>query len=286
MHTVVILGAGELGATLARRIAGREGARRVVLVDPDEGRARGKALDILQSAPVDTFDVHLEGAATADAFGEPEVLVAADHPELAGGAAAVDRLAAMAKAIRPAAVVIALPRPAAAIDAVLAAGRPADRVMGSAPLAVEAGLRRRIADLVEADPRSVALALLGLPPDAMVVPHGSVSVAGAPLDAVAPAALRQAVEAARARTPGPVALAAAAAAVIAALEGPRPTVLPVMARGEAGAGLGRVTLAWPRRVARGRLGAPVEVALEPWERVALVNAAEGRLAAGPRPGRG
>ena len=284
MHTVVILGAGELGATLARRIAGREGARRVVLVDPDEGKARGKALDIRQSGPVDGFDVQVEGAATADAFAEPDVLVAADHPELAGAAAA-DRLAAMARAIRPAAVVIALPRPAAAIDAVLAAGRPADRVMGSAPRAVEAGLRRRIADAVEADPRAVTLALLGLPPDAMVVPHGSVCIAGAPLDAVAPAALRQAVEAARARTPGPAALAAAASAVIAALEGPRPTVLAVMARGEAGAGLGRVTLAWPRRVSRGRLGAPVEVALEPWERVALVNAAEGRLAAGPRPGR-
>ena len=286
MHTVVILGAGELGATLARRIAGREGARRVVLVDPDEGKARGKALDILQSGPVDTFDVQVEGAADADRYPEPDVLVAADHPELVGGAAAADRLAAMARAIKPAAVVIALPRPAAAIEAVLGAGRPADRVLGSSPLAVEAGLRRRIAEAVDADPRAVTLALLGLPPDAIVVPHASVSVAGAPLDVVAPAALRQAVEAARARTPGPVALAAAAAAAIAALEGPRPAVLTVMARAEAGAGLGRITVAWPRRVSRGRLGAPVEVALEPWERVALVNAAEGRLAAGPRPGRG
>ena len=286
MHTVVILGAGELGATLARRIAGREGARRVVLVDPDEGKARGKALDILQSGPVDAFDVQVEGAADANRFGEPDVLVAADHPELESGAGAGDRLAAAVKAIRPAAVVIALPRPAGAIDAVLAAGRPADRVMGSAPLAVEAGLRRRIAEAIDADPRAVTLALLGLPPDAIVVPHASVSVAGAALDAVAPSALRQAVEAARGRTPGPVALAAAAAAVVAALEAPRPAILPVMARAEAGAGLGRVTVSWPRRVARGRLGAPVELALEPWERVALVNAAEGRPAGGARPGRG
>ena len=65
MLTVVILGAGELGATLARILAGRELVRRIVLADPDFGKARGKALDILQSGPVDRFDTQVEGAADA-----------------------------------------------------------------------------------------------------------------------------------------------------------------------------------------------------------------------------
>ena len=274
MHTVVILGAGELGATLARRIAGAEGARRVVMVDPDEGRARGKALDILQSGPVDVFDTKVEGAADASALAEPDVLVAADHPELAGAPGAAERLAAMTRAMNPRVLVVAFARPAAAIDAALGAGLPAERVIGSAPVAVDAALRLRIAEALDAPARAVTLALLGLPPDAIVVPQASVAVAGAPV--TAPAVLRQAVEAVRTRTPGPVALASAAAAVIAALGGPRASVLTVMARADAGSGVGRVTVAWPRRIAKGRLGTALDVALEPWERVALVNAAEGR----------
>ena len=39
MRSVAILGAGDLGATLARRLAELELARRIVLVDPDDGRA-------------------------------------------------------------------------------------------------------------------------------------------------------------------------------------------------------------------------------------------------------
>ena len=64
MRNVAILGAGDLGATLARRLAERELARRIVLVDPDEGRARGKALDLAQSGPVEPYDVAIEGAAS------------------------------------------------------------------------------------------------------------------------------------------------------------------------------------------------------------------------------
>src|SRR5438034_806222 len=53
VRTVAILGAGDLAATLARLIAEAELARCVVLVDANEGRAKGKALDIAQSAPVE-----------------------------------------------------------------------------------------------------------------------------------------------------------------------------------------------------------------------------------------
>jgi hypothetical protein len=70
--------------------------------------------------------------------------------------------------------------------------------------------------------------------------------------------------------------------VIFALARPRASALTVMARADGAAGVGRATVAWPRRLANGRVGAGLEVSLEPWERVALVNAAEGRT---PRAGR-
>jgi malate dehydrogenase len=284
MLTVVILGAGEHGATLARRLAGRELARRIVLADTDEGKARGKALDILESGPVDRYDTSVEGASDAAAFDAPDVLVAADAPETTEGRGAPEALARLVAKTKPRLVVVSAARPAPLLDALAAAGFPIDRVAGSAPVAVASALRRRLASALEVEVSSVSLALLGLPPDVIVVPHASASVAGVPIEQLRSSAVRQAVQEVSGRTPGPVALAAAAVHVIAALLAPRTTILPVMARGDAAFGLGRATLVMPRRLGGGRVGQAVEMALEPYERVALENAAEGRFRAAERVG--
>ena len=284
MLTVVILGAGEHGATLARRLAGRELARRIVLVDSDEGKARGKALDILESGPVDRFDTRVEGASDADAIDEPDILVVADAPELTDGPGAADRLAQLVAKTKPRLVVVAGARPAPSVDAVLATGFAADRVAGSAPVAVASAIRRRLAAALDVEASAVCLALLGLPPDVIVVPHASAAAGGVPIEQLRPAAVRQAVQEAAGRTPGPVALAAAAVQVIAALVSPRRTVLPVLARGDAAFGLGRATIALPRRLGGWRVGEALEVALEPYERVALENAVAGRFQAAGRSG--
>ena len=284
MLTVVILGAGEHGATLARRLAGREIARRIVLVDADEGKARGKALDILQSGPIDRFDTRIEGAAAAAAFDEPDILVVGDAPEFSEGPAAADRLAQLAAQMKPRMIVVAGARPAPLVDAILASGFAADRIAGSAPVAIAAAIRRRLAMALEVEASSVCLALLGLPPDVIVVPHASAAVGGVPIEQLRPALVRQAVQEVSGRTPGPVALAAAAVHVIAALVAPGLLVLPVVARGDGALGLGRATIALPRRLGAWRVGETLEVALEPYERVALQNAAEGRFHAAGRSG--
>ena len=282
MLTVVILGAGEHGATLARRLAGREIARRIVLVDTDEGKARGKALDILQSGPIDRFDTRIEGAAAA--VDEPDILVVGDAPEFSEGPAAADRLGQLVAQSKPRMIVVAGARPAPLVDAILASGFAGDRIAGSAPVAVAAAIRRRLATALEVEASSVCLALLGLPPDVIVVPHASAAVGGVPIEQLRPALVRQAVQEASGRTPGPVALAAAAVHVIAALVAPGLSVLPVVARGDGALGLGRATIALPRRLGAWRVGETLEVALEPYERVALENAAEGRFQAAARSG--
>src|SRR3954464_11059759 len=58
---VTVVGAGNVGANCALRIAGKELAD-VVLVDVVEGVPQGKALDLLQSGPVQGYDVMLTGA--------------------------------------------------------------------------------------------------------------------------------------------------------------------------------------------------------------------------------
>ncbi len=57
---ITLIGAGQIGGTLAHLIA-LKGLANVVLFDVAEGIAKGKALDIAQSSPVEGFDVSLSG---------------------------------------------------------------------------------------------------------------------------------------------------------------------------------------------------------------------------------
>src|SRR5258708_8961854 len=71
---VTVVGAGNVGANCALRIAGKELAD-VVLVDVVEGVPQGKALDILQSGPVEGYDVSLTGANHYEAHGNSDIVV-------------------------------------------------------------------------------------------------------------------------------------------------------------------------------------------------------------------
>ena len=57
---VTVVGAGNVGANTAQKIVAKELAD-VVLVDVVEGVPQGKALDLLQSGPVQGYDVMITG---------------------------------------------------------------------------------------------------------------------------------------------------------------------------------------------------------------------------------
>ena len=57
---ITLIGAGQIGGTLAHLIALKD-LGDVVLFDVAEGIAKGKALDIAQSSPVDGFNINLSG---------------------------------------------------------------------------------------------------------------------------------------------------------------------------------------------------------------------------------
>jgi len=58
---ITVIGAGNVGATCADILATREIANEIVLVDIKEGLAEGKALDILQKAPINYYDAKIIG---------------------------------------------------------------------------------------------------------------------------------------------------------------------------------------------------------------------------------
>src|SRR5947209_1629548 len=57
-----VVGAGNVGATTAQRLAEKQLARTVVLVDVIEGVPQGKALDQWESAPIEGFDTRIVGS--------------------------------------------------------------------------------------------------------------------------------------------------------------------------------------------------------------------------------
>ena len=281
MHSIAILGAGELAATLARRVAEQELARRVVLVDPDEPRARGKALDIAQSGPVEGFDVQVEAAANLAAAGAFDILVVADPGELADPLLPPARARALGESLVPVVgrrlLLVAAASASTVIEAAVRKGMGRQLVLGSAPVAYAGALARRLASEMQVEPRGVSALVLGLPPDQMVIPRESACVGGVPVDRLSPVALRRAAAGLASRAPGPVALAAAAARVLRALRGSRPSILSVLVSLQGEYGHRGVAVAVPARLASGGVDSVVEVPLEPVDRVAFDRAAQRRL---------
>src|SRR5437764_12482954 len=78
LEKITVVGAGNVGATTAQRLAEKELARRVVLVDVIEGVPQGKALDQWESASIEGFDTRVIGANDyAPAAGSELVVVTA-----------------------------------------------------------------------------------------------------------------------------------------------------------------------------------------------------------------
>jgi len=281
--TIAIVGAGELGAGIARRLADRDVSGRVVLVDPDETRARGKALDIRQAGPVVGSDTIVEGRGDLDGLEPPpDVVVVADPPDLAERALVPLRAGDFARRLLPALgngpLVFAGSDAACLVESAVASGLARQRVLGSAPVAFASAFRHRLARELGVRAPDVAALVLGLPPEHIVVPQAMIG--GVPVERGWTVDLtRKALARLRGRALGPLALAAAAAHVIAALARPRPTTLSVLAVLDGEYGCRGIALAVPVRLSPEGIESVLELAFDPVDRVAFGNAVEARHAA-------
>src|SRR3989449_10472517 len=90
LNRITVVGAGNVGATAAQRLAEKQLARSVVLVDVIEGVPQGKGLDQWESAPIEGFDTRVIGANDYGpvAGGEGGGGTAGDAPQPGGSRAA------------------------------------------------------------------------------------------------------------------------------------------------------------------------------------------------------
>jgi malate dehydrogenase len=71
---VTVVGAGNVGATAAQRLAEKELCD-VVLIDIVEGVPQGKALDLTEAAPIEKHDAHLTGTNAYDASADSDIVI-------------------------------------------------------------------------------------------------------------------------------------------------------------------------------------------------------------------
>jgi malate dehydrogenase len=219
MQTVAILGAGELGGTIARTLAAADVARQIVLIDTAGQVASGKALDIFQSSPIEGFHTRVTGASERPPSGATMVVLADEHGghEHAGEAALV--LLRRTLEMSPRATVVAAgATQLGTLEKALELGVPATRLIGSAPLAAQSIACALTAMELDASAADLSITVVGTPPG-WVIAWADATLAGSPLTSLLTPPQTQRIEARlRARwPPGPYALASAASAVIRAI---------------------------------------------------------------------
>jgi malate dehydrogenase len=85
VNKITVVGAGNVGATTAQRLAEKELARQVVMVDIAEGIPQGKGLDQWESAPIEVFDSRVIGTnGYAETAGSDIVVITAGIPRKPG----------------------------------------------------------------------------------------------------------------------------------------------------------------------------------------------------------
>lgn len=272
MSVIAIIGAGALGGALAHKLAGRGRVAEVRLIDEAESVARGKALDILQSGPVEGFATNLTAQGSLLAAVGADVVVLADS--VAGGEHAGESALMTVRQLIQAGC--EAPLLFAGVDqrqlmsrAVTELRVPAARVIGSAPHALASAVRAICALVVDASPVDISLSVVGVPPRQAVVAWEGASCAGRPLRDVMGA---HEIAAVAARIPGlwppgPYALGSAGARVAEALcAGSRREFACYV-----DAGRGRIA-ALPVKIGRGGIDRVLEPALTSQERTLLDNA--------------
>ncbi|MFZ1955125.1 MAG: malate dehydrogenase [Desulfobacterales bacterium] len=194
---VTVVGAGNVGATAAQRLAEKELCD-VVLVDIIEGVPQGKSLDLTEAAPIEKHDAHLTGANTYDATaGSNIIIITAGIPRKPGmsrddllgtNAGIMKKVTEQVAKLSPDAVIIIVSNPLDAMCHVAfdASGFPKERVLGMAGVLDSARFRAFIAMELNVSVENTHAFVLGGHGDTMVPLPRYSTVAGIPITELLP----------------------------------------------------------------------------------------------------
>ncbi len=189
---ITVVGAGNVGANCALRIADKELAD-VVLVDVAEGIPQGKALDLLESGPVQGYDVSITGANDYEPTANSDIVIITAGFARKPGMSRDDLLLANYDIVRGATeqavkyspdsilIVVTNPLDAMCQTAYWASGFAKNRVIGMAGVLDTARFRTFIAEELKVSVENITAVVLGGHGDTMVPVVRLSSVSGIPL---------------------------------------------------------------------------------------------------------
>jgi malate dehydrogenase len=193
MNKITVVGAGHVGATTAQRLAEKELAREVVLIDIIEGTPQGKGLDQWQSGPVEGFDTRIVGANDYGAAAGSELfVVTAGIPRKPGmsrddlvktNADIVKAVSKEIKKVAPKAFVIVVSNPLDVMCYVAkqVTGFPRERVLGMAGILDTARYRTFLSEAIGISVEDIQAMVLGGHGDTMVPLISYTTVSGIPV---------------------------------------------------------------------------------------------------------
>ena len=193
VNRITVVGAGNVGATAAQRIAEKELARTVVMVDVAEGIPQGKGLDQWQSAPIEGFDSRVIGSnGYEESAGSDIVVITAGIARKPGmsrddllntNAGIVKSVGENIKKTSPNAIVIVVSNPLDVMCWVAkeATGFPRERVIGMAGVLDTGRYRAFLATALNVSVRDIQAMVLGGHGDTMVPLISYTSVSGIPI---------------------------------------------------------------------------------------------------------
>ena len=193
MKKISLIGAGQIGGTLAHLIAIKELAN-VVLFDIDEGIAKGKALDIAQSLAVDGYNVKLSGTNNYEETKDSDVIIITAGVPRKPGMSRDDLLGTNLKIIKqvsegikdtsPNAFVICITNP---LDVIVMALQkysdfPKEKVIGMAGILDTSRFKHFIAEELNSEIKNVNSFVLGGHGDTMVPVPNRTTINSKPLN--------------------------------------------------------------------------------------------------------
>ncbi|MCC6770987.1 MAG: malate dehydrogenase [Gemmatimonadaceae bacterium] len=297
VNKITVVGAGNVGATAAQRLAEKELAKQVVLVDIADGIPQGKGLDQWQSAPIELYDTRIIGTNGYDETVDSDIVVItagiARKPGMSRddlmntNAGIVKSVAEQVARTSPNAILIIVSNPLDVMCyvAMKASGFPRERVIGMAGVLDTARYRAFLAEALDVSVRDIQAMVLGGHGDTMVPLISYTSVSGIPItQLMARDVLDKIVE--RTRSGGAeivgylktgsayYAPSAGAIQMVEAIVQDQKRILPCAAWLQGEYGMTGLFLGVPCKLGRKGLEQVLEVELTPAERVALGKSAE------------
>jgi malate dehydrogenase len=297
VNKITVVGAGNVGATAAQRIAEKELARTVVMVDVVEGVPQGKGLDQWQSAPIELFDSRVVGTnGYEETAGSDIVVITAGIARKPGmsrddllntNAGIVKDVAQNISRTSPDAILIIVSNPLDVMSWVAkeVTGFPRERVLGMAGVLDTARYRAFLAEALDVSVRDIQAMVLGGHGDTMVPLVSYTAVSGIPvsqllekaaLDAIVDRTRNGGAEIVKHLKTGSAYYAPSAASVqmVESIVLDQKRVLPCAAWLEGEYGLSGLFLGVPCKLGRSGLEQILEVELTSDERAALERSAE------------